>query len=287
MIEPWWPLAAVAAIQLVDAGLSWRPVPFVAACLRDVHYPDRWWWLLSPVKVAAAVGLIVGIWVEPLALLTSACAGRLLPDRDHHAHPRSRLRPQPVRQRHGDADHLHRVAGVCQPQRKSCVVISGRRRSESATQMLRPLGGSCRPEPDPGLGASPGSDAANRAASGCAQPQGPLRTGCRGRRRCRSAEWPVRRWWQRCRGACRGIGPARCGRVCRRVRRVGRSPRTRRQPQFCAVTAAAYRWGVRGVARPCAGNPVRAGCGRRPRMSGSSEASSARLRRKCRASAAR
>ena len=73
MIEPWWPLAAVAAIQLVDAGLSWRPVPFVAACLRDVHYPDRWWWLLSPVKVAAAAGLIIGIWVEPLALLTSAC----------------------------------------------------------------------------------------------------------------------------------------------------------------------------------------------------------------------
>ena len=56
MIEPWWPLAAVAAIQLVDAGLSWRPVPFVAACLRDVHYPDRWWWLLSPVKITAAVG---------------------------------------------------------------------------------------------------------------------------------------------------------------------------------------------------------------------------------------
>ena len=73
MIEPWWPLAAVAAIQLVDAGLSWRPVPFVAACLRDVHYPDRWWWLLSPVKITAAAGLIIGIWVEPLALLTSAC----------------------------------------------------------------------------------------------------------------------------------------------------------------------------------------------------------------------
>ena len=73
MIEPWWPLAAVAAIQLVDAGLSWRPVPFVAACLRDVRYPERWWWLLSPTKIAAAMGLTIGIWLEPLALLTSAC----------------------------------------------------------------------------------------------------------------------------------------------------------------------------------------------------------------------
>jgi hypothetical protein len=73
MIEPWWPLAVVAAIQLVDAALSWRPVRFVADCLRDVGYPERWWWLLSPIKIAAAAGLVIGIWVEPLALLTSAC----------------------------------------------------------------------------------------------------------------------------------------------------------------------------------------------------------------------
>lgn len=71
MIEPWWPLAAVAAIQLVDAALSWRPVRFVADCLRDVRFPEGWWWLLSPVKITAAAGLIAGIWVEPLALLTS------------------------------------------------------------------------------------------------------------------------------------------------------------------------------------------------------------------------
>lgn len=33
MIDPWWPLAILAAIQLGDAVLYWKPVAFVRDCL--------------------------------------------------------------------------------------------------------------------------------------------------------------------------------------------------------------------------------------------------------------
>ncbi|KHL10543.1 DoxX-like protein [Mumia flava] len=71
MVEPWWPLAALAAVQLVDAALCVRPASFVRDCLTDVRFPERSWWMLPPIKVAAAAGLVLGIWLSPLALLTS------------------------------------------------------------------------------------------------------------------------------------------------------------------------------------------------------------------------
>lgn len=72
MIDPWWPLAVLAAIQLGDAALCWKPVAFIRACLVDVRFPQRFWWLLPPLKVAAAAGLVLGIWVRPVAVLTCA-----------------------------------------------------------------------------------------------------------------------------------------------------------------------------------------------------------------------
>lgn len=72
MIIRWWPLAVLAAIQLGDAALCLKPVAFVRACLVDVNFPERFWKLLPLVKTAAAVGLIVGIWVRSLALVTCA-----------------------------------------------------------------------------------------------------------------------------------------------------------------------------------------------------------------------
>lgn len=72
MITPWWPLAALAFVQFGDALLCLRPPAFVRRCLLDVHYPRKYWWLLPPVKSASAVGLVVGIWVPPLAVLTCA-----------------------------------------------------------------------------------------------------------------------------------------------------------------------------------------------------------------------
>lgn len=71
-MDPWWPLAGLAAIQLGDAVISYKPVRFVRECLLDVGFPPRLWNFLSPIKVAAAAGLIIGIWLRPLAVLTCA-----------------------------------------------------------------------------------------------------------------------------------------------------------------------------------------------------------------------
>ena len=70
--SPAWPLLVLAAIQLADALLCIRSAGFVAACLRDVRFPPRYWRLLPPVKLAAAAGLVLGIWVPYLGLLTCA-----------------------------------------------------------------------------------------------------------------------------------------------------------------------------------------------------------------------
>ncbi|RCK71516.1 hypothetical protein DT076_02025 [Desertihabitans brevis] len=48
-----------------------RPVPFVARCLDDVAFPRRWWWVLAPLKTAAARGLVTGIWVPYPGLVTT------------------------------------------------------------------------------------------------------------------------------------------------------------------------------------------------------------------------
>ena len=72
MIEPWWPLAALAFVQLGDGLMCIKPAAFIRRCLLDVGFPPRYWWVLPPVKFAAAAGLVVGIWFRPLALLTAA-----------------------------------------------------------------------------------------------------------------------------------------------------------------------------------------------------------------------
>jgi DoxX-like family len=72
VIDPWWPLAVLAATQVGDAALCWKPVGFVRNCLLDVGFPRRYWAVLPPLKVAAAAGLTIGIWWPPLALLTCA-----------------------------------------------------------------------------------------------------------------------------------------------------------------------------------------------------------------------
>jgi DoxX-like family len=72
MTDPWWPLAALAFVQLGDALLCIGPAPFIRQCLLDVRFPQRYWWVLPPLKIAAATGLVVGIWFRPLAILTAA-----------------------------------------------------------------------------------------------------------------------------------------------------------------------------------------------------------------------
>lgn len=69
--DPVWPVILLAAIQVIDGILCITPVSFVAACFTDVRFPRRYWWTMTPVKFAAAAGLIAGIWIPYLGLVTS------------------------------------------------------------------------------------------------------------------------------------------------------------------------------------------------------------------------
>ncbi|MDG4788623.1 DoxX family protein [Micromonospora sp. WMMD1102] len=70
--DPVWPVVALALVQLVDAFFCVRPVGFVRRCLTNVGFPRRYWRLLTPVKLAAAAGLLLGIVVPYLGLVTSS-----------------------------------------------------------------------------------------------------------------------------------------------------------------------------------------------------------------------
>ncbi|MEU8002259.1 DoxX family protein [Catellatospora sp. NPDC049111] len=69
--DPVWPVAVLALIQLVDAAWCVKPVRFVAQCLEGVRFPRRYWRLLTPLKLAAAAGLLAGLWVPYLAAVTN------------------------------------------------------------------------------------------------------------------------------------------------------------------------------------------------------------------------
>lgn len=72
MIDPWWPLAVLALIQLGDGIMCLKPVAFIRKCFEDVGFPKRFWWVAPPIKFAATAGLVIGIWFRPLAILTTA-----------------------------------------------------------------------------------------------------------------------------------------------------------------------------------------------------------------------
>lgn len=67
-------LSIVLAVVLAGSGamkLSHRPQ--VVAMYADVGVPERMLTPLGGVLLAAAVGFVVGIWWEPLGVVTSAC----------------------------------------------------------------------------------------------------------------------------------------------------------------------------------------------------------------------
>jgi hypothetical protein len=70
--DPVWPVVVLAVISFGDALLCLRPVPFIEKCFDDVGFPRRYWWLMPPIKFAAAAGLIAGIWIPFLGLITTA-----------------------------------------------------------------------------------------------------------------------------------------------------------------------------------------------------------------------
>lgn len=71
--DPVWPVIVLAVISLVDGVLCVKPARFIAQCFDDVKWPRRYWWMMAPIKFAAAAGLILGIWVPWLAAITTAC----------------------------------------------------------------------------------------------------------------------------------------------------------------------------------------------------------------------
>jgi uncharacterized membrane protein YphA (DoxX/SURF4 family) len=70
--DPEWPIFALAVIQFVDGLLCIKPARFIAECFVGVHWPRRFWWIMPPIKFAAAAGLVLGLWVPYLAALTCA-----------------------------------------------------------------------------------------------------------------------------------------------------------------------------------------------------------------------
>ena len=74
--DPTWPLFVLAAIQLADAAACVQPIAPVARCFDDVGFPRRFWWVFTPIKLAAAVGLLVGVWVPEIGL--AACIGLIV-----------------------------------------------------------------------------------------------------------------------------------------------------------------------------------------------------------------
>lgn len=71
--DPIWPVIVLAVVSAVDGILCLKPVPFIAQCFTDVNFPRKYWPVASPIKFAAAVGLVAGIWVPFLGLLTTCC----------------------------------------------------------------------------------------------------------------------------------------------------------------------------------------------------------------------
>lgn len=68
--DPVWPMVVLALIQGVDGTLCIKPVRFIAGCFTDVGWPRKYWWMMPPIKFAAALGLLAGIWIPYLGAVT-------------------------------------------------------------------------------------------------------------------------------------------------------------------------------------------------------------------------
>lgn len=68
-----WIATPLAAFQFADAAFSIKPLWFVARCLEDIGFPRRYWRVFTPIKAAAGAGLLAGLWIRPLGVVTAAC----------------------------------------------------------------------------------------------------------------------------------------------------------------------------------------------------------------------
>ena len=60
-----------ATVSFGCEGTLIRPLPFIAECFENVGFPRRYWWMAPPIKFAAAAGLIAGLWVPHLGVVTT------------------------------------------------------------------------------------------------------------------------------------------------------------------------------------------------------------------------
>lgn len=70
--DPIWPVVALALITAADGLMCIKPVGFIAACFEGVGWPRRLWWLMPVIKFAAAAGLVAGVWIPYLGVVTSS-----------------------------------------------------------------------------------------------------------------------------------------------------------------------------------------------------------------------
>lgn len=68
--DPVWPVVVLAFIQAIDGALCIKPAGFIAECFADVRWPEKYWWMMPPIKFAATLGLLTGIWVPYLGAVT-------------------------------------------------------------------------------------------------------------------------------------------------------------------------------------------------------------------------
>lgn len=69
--DPTWPVVVLAIISAADGVLCLKPVAIIAQCFTDVGFPKRYWRLMPVIKFAAAAGLVAGIWIPVLGILTT------------------------------------------------------------------------------------------------------------------------------------------------------------------------------------------------------------------------
>jgi DoxX-like protein len=69
--DPTWPVLVLAVISAGDGVLCLKPVAFIAKCFRDVGFPKKYWPLMPIIKFTAAVGLLAGVWIPVLGILTT------------------------------------------------------------------------------------------------------------------------------------------------------------------------------------------------------------------------
>ncbi len=70
--DPTWPVITLAVVTALDGIACIGPIPFIRRALDRIDCPERIRRLLPVVKLAAAAGLVSGLWIPGLGLATCA-----------------------------------------------------------------------------------------------------------------------------------------------------------------------------------------------------------------------